>query len=435
MAFLLLKNEVKPTVKAAKEISPIKYNFLNLPRLINTAQGDMELWYDATGAKQKKTVTGEGGYTKEYANGVEYEDGELEAIYTGDGRIIYEPATTDDDGNLIPERYRYEFTLSDHLGNARVTFSDLDDDGFITLADNPDTEDVEEPVEMLQENHYYPFGMNMEGSWSPQVGVKNQYQYNGKELNEDLGIDWMDYGARWYDASIGRWTSVDPLATKNSFESPYTFVHNNPLKYIDPDGRDAILVIFPDYKVDTETRLGKLPLGHAGVLLINNETGVTKYYEYGRYATSDGTKGRVRKVTISNVVIDSETGKPTQKSLNKVLGQISKKSGHGGRIEGAYIEGDFKAMNDYAQEKLKESNPQYKEYDKDREPYSLTGNNCGTFGCDVVKQDEKAKEKAPWIFNPTPDNVAEEYRDNFPKIDYNPNKKITTSDIYKKENQ
>ena len=71
----------------------------------------MELWYDATGAKQKKTVTGAGGYTKEYANGVEYKDGELEAIYTGDGRIIYEPATTDDDGNLIPERYRYEFTL------------------------------------------------------------------------------------------------------------------------------------------------------------------------------------------------------------------------------------------------------------------------------------------------------------------------------------
>ena len=230
-----------------------------------------------------------------------------------------------------------------------------------------------------------------------------------------------------------RFLSVDPLAEKNNFESPYVYVHNNPLIYIDPDGRDGILVVFPDYKVDTETRLGKQPLGHAGVLLIDNKTGLTKYYEYGRYATSDGTKGRVRNVTISNVVIDPETGKPTQASLNKVLGQISKKSGQGGRIQGAYVEGDFDKMNDYAQEKLKESNPQYSEYDKDRDPYSLTGNNCGTFGCDVLKQDPDAKKKAPWIIIPTPDNMAEEYQDNFPKVDYNSKTKTTTSDIYKKE--
>lgn len=207
------------------------------------------------------------------------------------------------------------------------------------------------------------------------------------------------YGARYYNPKISLWLSVDPLAEKNNFESPYVFVHNNPLIYVDPDGRDGILVVFPDYKVDTESPLGKQPLGHAGVLLIDNKTGLTKYYEYGRYATTDGTKGRVRSsdtdkaLRLSDVVIDSETGKPTQESLNKVLGEISKISGQGGAIEGAYVEGDFDVMNEYAQDMLKESNPQYSEYDKDREPYKLLSNNCATFGCDVLKQDEGAKRK------------------------------------------
>ncbi len=208
------------------------------------------------------------------------------------------------------------------------------------------------------------------------------------------------------------------------------------------------MVVFPDYKVDPELdvtvwgknfKSPKLPLGHAGVLLIDNETGLTKYYEFGRYRTTDGVKGRVRssdinrELSLSNVVIDPETGKPTQESLNKVLGELSEKVGQGGRIQGAYVEGDFGVMNDYAQQKLKESNPGFEEHSTDREPYDLYTNNCGTFGCDVLKQDEGAAENAPWIFNPTPDNVAEEYQDNFPKVDYDPKTKTTTSDVYKKE--
>ncbi len=230
-----------------------------------------------------------------------------------------------------------------------------------------------------------------------------------------------------------RW-SVDPHTERYLSWAAYNYVYNNPVNGIDPDGRDGILIVFPNYKVNTETRLGKQPLGHAGVLLIDNKTGFTKYYEYGRYDTKDGTKGRVRTIIVSNVKID-EDGKPTQESLNKVLGQISKKSGQGGKIEGAYVEGDFNKMNDYAQEKLKESNPEYKEYDKERRSYSLTGNNCATFSCEVLKQDTEAKKNAPWIFNPTPNNVAEEYQDNFPKVNYDPKTKTTTSDIYKKKGE
>ena len=98
---------------------------------------------------------------------------------------------------------------------------------------------------------------------------------------------------------------------------------NNPVKYIDPNEKDAVLVVFPDYKISTP--IGKMGnLGHAGVLLINNKTGLTKYYEYGRY-DKEG-KGEVRNIKISNVKID-KNGKPTTESLNKVMGELSKKAG------------------------------------------------------------------------------------------------------------
>ncbi len=87
---------------------------------------------------------------------------------------------------------------------------------------------------MLQENHYYPFGMAMQGPW---LAGSNRYQFGGKELVEDFGLNWQDYGARWYDPAIGRWNAVDPLADALPNVSPYDFVLSNPLRLIDPDGR------------------------------------------------------------------------------------------------------------------------------------------------------------------------------------------------------
>ena len=91
--------------------------------------------------------------------------------------------------------------------------------------------------EILQTNHYYPFGMAMELPSQLMGNPNNAYQYNGKELNSDFGLDWLDYGARWYDASMARWNTLDLRSEHAVQHSPYAYTYNNPIMYIDPDGK------------------------------------------------------------------------------------------------------------------------------------------------------------------------------------------------------
>ncbi len=333
-----------------------------------------------------------------------------------------------------------DYELTDHLGNVTVTVSDRKL-GY-DLQGNPAIADYYK-AEVTSAQDYYPFGMLMPG----RIYSSNTYRYgfNGMEKDDEVkgSGGHLDYEARGRDTRLGGgWWSVDPLASKYAGISPYAYCFNNPNIYVDKDGKDAILIVFPDYKIDPEIKLVvnnpftdkpiinyEAPkvggLGHAGVLLIDNKTGVTKYYEYGRYKTKDGTKGIVHNIPVSNVIIGAD-GKPTPESLNKVLGQISQKSGHGGKIDGAYIISDqFKAMNDYAQQKFNESNPGSPNYNKDRAPYTLSGNNCGTFAADVINQDPCVDQ--PSIFNPTPQNIVEEYQEEGnAQIQYNPLTNTTT---------
>jgi RHS repeat-associated protein len=78
-------------------------------------------------------------------------------------------------------------------------------------------------------------------SSSAPMSMPNRFKYNGKELNEEFGLGWYSYGAREYMADIGRWNGVDPLADKYQAFSPYSYVINNPIIFIDPDGRDIII--------------------------------------------------------------------------------------------------------------------------------------------------------------------------------------------------
>ena len=87
-----------------------------------------------------------------------------------------------------------------------------------------------------QQTRYYPFGgIVTHNSTNPDT---NHNKYTGKEFDRMHGLDWYDYVARQYDPVYGRFTSIDPLCEKYPYLSPYAYCGNNPIRFIDPDGRE-----------------------------------------------------------------------------------------------------------------------------------------------------------------------------------------------------
>ncbi len=196
-----------------KQINDIDYNHLNLPQHIaigTSAFNIIDYIYTADGVKRQKSIAGSGARSAptDYLGSIVY-PGDADAfIFTSEGRAL-----RNDNGV-----FDYEYFLKDHLGNTRVSFNQK---GII-----------------LQDNSYYPFGMDMGEtlSYVDNTASENKYLYNGKEMQDDFGLGWYDYGARYYDAELGRWHVVDPLTEKYYEWSAYNYVLNNPINFMDPNG-------------------------------------------------------------------------------------------------------------------------------------------------------------------------------------------------------
>lgn len=94
-----------------------------------------------------------------------------------------------------------------------------------------------EMLQVLQTSDYYPFGLAMAAqSYQKQSSLDNDYLYNGKEEQDELGLGWLDFDVRMYMPEIGRWGVIDPAADAQLAFSPYHFAYNNPVRFNDPTG-------------------------------------------------------------------------------------------------------------------------------------------------------------------------------------------------------
>ena len=185
-----------------KKITAISYNSLYLPELLTIDGVTHKYTYAADGRKLKVV---QGSTNRDYVGNIIYENGSLKKILVEGGYI---------------EGGTYYFYFNDHLGNVRTV--------------------IDGGNHNIQFNHYYPYGLPMAETSD---GKQNEqpYKYNGKEFERKNGLNWMDYGARYYDATLGRFTTMDRFAEKYYSMSPYQYGANNPVGNIDING-DSIVI-------------------------------------------------------------------------------------------------------------------------------------------------------------------------------------------------
>ena len=188
-----------------KGITNISYNCLNLPSVVTFSDGSTITYtYGADGTKLRTVhKIGSATTTTDYCGNVIYENGVQKLLLTEEGYVTLSDS-------------KYHYYLKDHQGNNRVV--------------------INQSGTVEETNHYYPFG----GVFAS-AGSIQPYKYNGKEFDNKKGLNWYDYGARHYDAALGRFTTNDRFAEKYYSMSPYQYGANNPVNNIDVNG-DTIVV-------------------------------------------------------------------------------------------------------------------------------------------------------------------------------------------------
>ena len=224
-----------------KKITAISYNSLYLPELLTIDGVTHKYTYAADGRKLKVV---QGSTNRDYVGNIIYENGSLKRILVEGGYI---------------EGGTYYFYFNDHLGNVRAV--------------------IDGGNHNIQFNHYYPYGLPMAETTD---GKQNEqpYKYNGKEFERKNGLNWMDYGARHYDAALGRFTTIDPLTEKYYGWSPYAYCMNNPVRFVDSDGRKVYFApgVSAQFKQDFAKSVQYLNSRGAGGMLAKLEKSDKVYY-------------------------------------------------------------------------------------------------------------------------------------------------------------
>jgi RHS repeat-associated protein len=189
-----------------KGITNIKYNHLNLPvRITFGTTGTIEYIYNADGVKLEKIITQNGVVTTtKYLQGFQYLNDVLQFFPHAEGYVARQGSS-----------YKYVFQYKDHLGNVRLSYAKNTTTGV---------------TEIIEESHYYPFGLKHSGYNNTVLPSGNaaaqKYSFQEQEIQNELNLNWYSFKWRNYDAAIGRFMSVDPLAEKYNWMTCYQFSSN-----------------------------------------------------------------------------------------------------------------------------------------------------------------------------------------------------------------
>ncbi len=186
------------------------YNLLNLPSQIKSGSTvKANYTYLSDGTKAAAYTSASAG--KDYVGSFTYTRGSggsrtLESVAFGGGRIRKSGSS-----------YLVDYHVTDHLGSVRAIVTN----GSIT-----------------EQNDYYPFGTRHSNGLAQ--FSDNRWRFSGKEEQDAFGIAYSDFGARFYDRSA--WSSIDPMSEKYYSVSPYAYCNNNPVKFVDPSGKNPFVL-------------------------------------------------------------------------------------------------------------------------------------------------------------------------------------------------
>ncbi|WKW46719.1 RHS repeat-associated core domain-containing protein [Myroides sp. JBRI-B21084] len=197
----------------------------------------------------KKVIQSNSGATQtiDYLFGFEYENGTLQTFPHAEGYV------KNNAGNYV-----YHYIYKDHLGNNRLVYADLNNDGTINPAN-----------EIVEENNYYPFGLKHEG-YNNLPGAGYKYKFLNKEYEDSFALNVTETDFRHYDSALGRFNVVDPLAELAPDFTPYRYGFNNPVFWQDASG------LFESYAAARYYQLSRGLFGSS--IMYDNEAGDGHWY-------------------------------------------------------------------------------------------------------------------------------------------------------------